>query len=616
MKKTKKRILWILGGIVGAILLAILTLVIIYRIRYNYPDYVSAWRQDSQTVSASFPANLEFFRNGSCTVDGIETDYRFSKDTIRIGETTYTVVYDVDHMTLKDASASASYESTGSSERYDYHLENGGAVIDDYTGYQQTLVVPDRLGGAPVTKIESLRSYRLVNLTLPNSITAIGDHAFWLNYNMKNIVLPNSLQEIADSTFQKCSALKHIALPEGVVSIEKKAFAECTALESIDLPNSLQMIGESAFEFCPKLKSVSLPVHVTVIQDYAFRNCAALESVSLPDGLASIGASAFWNCAALKELELPRHLSSLGSAAFYHCESLEKVVLTGSISVLEGSVFDSCFALKRIVIPNGVTTIDDYAFSHCSMLESVLISKSLTDLSSKAFVNCSRLAGLTIVSDNPAYVCRNNALLSADGKSFLYYFDGSKNPLYTIPSGVETIENGAFLDCTALKYVIVPEGVRTIEYNSFDGCTALESLSFPASVEKCSYAVTACYSLNNVSMSPQNPKYSVKDGLLLNKDGLYLYNCFYGATDGVLVLPEGIAHIFGNPYENIADLKSVWLPKSLIDIGMQRGNTALGSETYLKQNGITVCAWRGSDAYKAAKKYGIPVVQRKDSSHD
>lgn len=612
MKKTKKRVLWILGGVAAVILLSVAVLYIVYLVKYSYPDYVSAWRQDSQAVPASFPADMEFFRNGSCTVDGIETDYHFGKDSVRIGETTYAVAYDADHMTLTDASGSVSYTSTGSSERYDYHIENGGAVIERYNGYQQTLVVPNELGGAPVTRIVSIHNHHLVSLTIPNGVTKIDPRAFWLNTAMEEITLPQSLGEISERTFEECSALKHITVPEGVVFIGSKAFAECTALESVDLPESLQTIGESAFVFCPMLQSVSMPAGVTNISDSAFQNCVALKSIALPNGLTSIGSQAFYNCASLKEIKLPESLSSLGSAAFYNCSSLEKVVLTDSIPILESSVFSSCSALKRIVIPNGVTTIDDFAFSHCSALESMQIPKSLTDISTKAFLECPNLAGVTIVADNPTYICRNNALLSADGETFYCYFDGSQNSLYTIPVGVETIETGAFLNCDYLQRVIVPEGVQKIAFNSFDGCTALESLSFPASVEDCSYAVTACYSLNDVTISPLNSKYSIRDGLLLNKNGLYLYNCFYGAKDGVLVLPEGIAHIFGNPYENIADLQSVWLPKSLIDIGLERGNSALGSESYLKRNGITVCAWRGSDAYKAAKKYGIPVVQRED----
>ena len=610
--KKKKLIFRIILCVVSAALLTVAALYIIYMVKYHYPDYVSAWRQTTQAANTSFPENVEFFRNGSCTVDGSEAKYKFTKTSVRIGDAEYSVTYDTDHMTLTNASGSATYEAIGSSERYEYHIENDGAVIDGYNGYQKTLVVPNKLDGVPVTKIESLRSYSLVNLVLPDSVTAIGARAFWLNTSMEEIVLPQSLSEISERMFEKCSALKHVTVPEGVVSIDSKAFAECTALESVDLPESLRTIGESAFVFCPMLRSVSTPTGLTDISDSAFQNCVALESFKLPDGLKSLGSQAFYNCASLKEIVLPESLLSLGSTVFYNCSSLEKVVLTGSISVLDSSLFDSCSALKRVVIPNGVTTIDDYAFSHCPVLKSVQIPRSVTNISTKAFLACSHLVELTIVADNPIYICRSNALLSADGKTLYWYFDGSQNSLYTIPAGVETIETGAFLNCEYLQRVIVPEGVQKIAFNSFDGCTALESLSFPASVEDCSYAVTACYSLNDVTISPLNPKYSVRDGLLLNENGLYLYNCFYGAKDGVLVLPEGIAHIFGNPYENIADLKSVWLPKSLIDIGLERGNSALGSESYLKQNGITVNAWRGSDAYKAAKKYGIPVVQRKE----
>lgn len=611
--KKKKLFLRIILYVVSAILLTAAALYIVYLVKYHYPDYVSAWRQDSQTINAAFPANLEFFRNGSCTVNESEEKYKFSKNSVRIGDIDYTVVYDGDHMTLSSASGSADYEATGSSERYDYHIENGGAVIERYNGYQQTLVVPAILGGAPVTRVDSIRYHRLIRLTLPDSVTSIDSYAFYNNDNMEEIVLSQSLRAIADHTFGHCSALKYVSVPEGVVSIDSKAFAECTSLESVDLPESLRTIGESAFVFCPMLRSVAMPKGVTDISDSAFQNCAALESLELPDRLKSIGSQAFYNCASLKEIVLPESLLSLGSAVFYNCNSLEKVVLAGSISVLEGSLFDSCSALKRVVIPNGVTTIDDYAFSHCSALESVQIPKSMTDISTKAFLECSHLTGLTIVADNPAYVCRNNALLSADGKTLYFYFDGCKNPAYTVPIGVETIETRAFLGCKYLKQLKIPEGVKKISLDSFSDCSALEYVSIPASASDCNITpFIGCPALKQVVIAPDNPKFQVADGLLLNEDGSFLYECLVMSENGTVVIPEGVFYISQFAYRNFDGIQSLWLPKSVHNTVFDSDHSAVGDVDYLLDHNVTVHAWKHSAAYTFAKKNGVHVIPREN----
>lgn len=614
-KKKKTLIFWVLAGfacIIATGLVILATYVIISRTKLNYPDYVSAWRQDSQTMNPSFPTDMEFFHNGICTADGIKTKYKFDHNSVQIGDITFSVTYDANRLTLSSASDHVSYESVGSSERYDYRIENGGAVIQYYYGEPQTLIVPDTLGGVPVTKIASLRSYSLVHLVLPNSVTAIGSRAFWFNSSMEEIVLSQSLTEITDRAFENCSALANIVIPQGVTSIGEYAFSECTALESVELPKSLDAIGAGVFYDCTSLKNVAWSSGLIKIGDSAFRSCKALNAIDLPSGIVSIADHAFSDCTSLRVVSLPASLTALGMSAFSNCTSLVDVALSRGISKMSGFTFQNCSSLKSVTIPYGVTTLWLEEFSGCTALTTVHIPETIVSISNDAFIDCPNLSDLAIAVNNPTYASQNNALVSADGKTFYYYFDGSRNTCYTIPAGVETIATDAFLNCTHLKQVIIPEGVSSIECNAFNCCLALESLSFPASAVDCSYAVTACCSLNDVTISPLNPKYSVRNGLLLNENGLYLYNCFYGAKDGVLVLPEGIAHIFGNPYENIADLQSVWLPKSLIDIGLERGNSALGSESYLKQNNITVYAWSGSDAYKAAKKYDIPVIQRMD----
>lgn len=588
MKKNTKLVLCIVLGVMGACILALVGLFIKARLIGYLPEYVSAWQPNSDTVGEGFPLQLELFQNKTALVDGTQTTYAVKDDQIRIGDIDYTFSYDTDNMTLTRGNTSETYTATGSSERYTYGFENGGAVITHYAGNQATIVVPKTLGGAPVTGIESgFGTINLEKIVLPDTITSIGANAFYMCAYLKDVTLPGALEKIGERAFSGCVSLEEIVIPDQTRVIGKEAFGFCERLSSVTLPESLETIGASAFCSCTALKDISFPAGLTQIEDFAFSGCVALEELSLPDSIDQLGLSVFSDCTSLKRIHLPAKLTKL-----------------------EGFTFSNCTSLASIEIPEGMLELDLKDFEGCTALSQVTIPASLVDISTDTFIDCPALAGVTIAQGNPAYVCRGNALLSLDGKTLLFYFDGAGNTTYTVPAGVETIEKESFYHCHNLKELIIPEGVQTLEYQAILGCDALANVQLPASMTDYIDSIAECYALASVSLADGNSNYRLLDGMLQNPDGLYLYACFYDVADGILTLPEGIAHLFGNPYSNLKSLKEVHLPKSLVDIGAAFQNSALGDVDYMQEKNITVYAWKDSDAYRAAKKNDIPVVAR------
>lgn len=70
-----------------------------------------------------------------------------------------------------------------------------------------------------------------------------------------------------------------ISTPNSVTTIGNYAFYQCDKLTNIILPNNLKKIGEFAFRWCEVLTSISIPSNVETIGDYAFKGCNNLESV-------------------------------------------------------------------------------------------------------------------------------------------------------------------------------------------------------------------------------------------------------------------------------------------------------------------------------------------------
>ena len=532
---------------------------LIVRQANTFPVYVNTWVQTEDAPNAAYPTRIEFFRRGSCDVDGTTLTYKFKGETtVQIGETQYGVSYGINKMTLSDASGSANYVATGSSERYVYKIVDGGAVITDYKGDQNLLVIPSTLGGAPVTRVES----------------GFSDKSF------AKIVIPEGVTSIGERAFESCNGLEEVVLPSTLVVIEDHAFYFCPSLTKIELPDALQQIGESVFSQCGNLKGINLPNSLEAIGEGAFSSCKALESIILPEGLTTIDEYTFCDCSALKSVFIPKGVTTIQWEAFEDCESLES-----------------------IYIPEGVTSIDYNAFSECKALSSVSLPASLTDLHGTAFEDCPNLGEVIIAPESTTYQAVENAILTADGTTLVMYFDGDYKTSYTIPAGVTTIGSYAFSECPTLRLVIVSEGVTTIENGAFYFCEELENVSIPASVTDCNAPFTFCKAIAVVSVSQDNPNYQVLNGLLMSKDGTTLVEYLYGASGDTLVLPEGITSIESNAFYNMDDVDRIVLPKSITTL---EDNFSIG-ESSLEFSNAAIVAPKDSAVYAYAKEQGIEV---------
>ncbi|MDY2901341.1 MAG: leucine-rich repeat domain-containing protein, partial [Candidatus Borkfalkiaceae bacterium] len=81
------------------------------------------------------------------------------------------------------------------------------------------------------------------------------------------------------SAFEFCSGLINITIPDGVTSIGDSAFSGCYGLTNVKIPNSVTYIGNFAFNFCLGLTSVTIGNGVTSIGDSAFDGCDELKTV-------------------------------------------------------------------------------------------------------------------------------------------------------------------------------------------------------------------------------------------------------------------------------------------------------------------------------------------------
>ena len=115
-------------------------------------------------------------------------------------------------------------------------------------------------------------------------------------------IIPNSVTSIGDSAFFGCTSLTSVTIPDSVTSIVDLAFSFCSSLTSVTIPNSVTSIGQIAFGDCESLTSITIPDSVTSIGNYTFNFCTSLTSVTIPNSVTSIGWCAFYDCTSLKDV--------------------------------------------------------------------------------------------------------------------------------------------------------------------------------------------------------------------------------------------------------------------------------------------------------------------------
>ena len=428
---------------------------------------------------------------------------------------------------------------------------------------------------------------------------------------MTSLTIPSSVTSIGDEAFVGCSGLTSLTIPSSVTWIRDYAFAGCSGLTSLTIPSGVTKIGKSAFEGCSGLTSLTLPSSVTSIGDFAFRDCSGLTSIyAYLEKIPKLGSDVFTGCDAkncilyvptgtlddylvsdfgyfenivginkdgLLTTQVTIKLDEAGTLPDRIGENQKNLItnlkIVGKINgtdlkfirEMAGSDFNrektdgklSILDLSEAKIVKGGTayisfngfchyTYNDelghYAFAGCSGLTSLTLPSSVTWIGSNAFWGCSGLTSLTIPSG--VTWIGEEAFSDCSGLTSL-----------TIPSGVTSIGYGAFWGCSGLTSLTIPSGVTSISSAAFYGCSGLTSLTIPSSVTSIgNSAFAGCSGLTSLT---------IPSGVTSIGNWAF-YGC--SGLTSIYVYPENLPEL-GTDIFNGCDAKNctVYVPKGTYD---------------------------------------------------
>jgi uncharacterized protein YjdB len=139
-----------------------------------------------------------------------------------------------------------------------------------------------------------------------------------------------------------------------------------------------------------------------------------------------------------------------------------------------------------------------------------------------------------------------------------------------IPESVVYIGHGTFSSCSKLKFSGLPSHLEALGPFALADIASIISLHIPATLTQMGENVLGGSNfryLENITVDPGNPLFTVKDGMLLTRDGTRLLFYASGLDDVSCVVPEGVAIIDDYAFASAKYLKEVVLPDTVTKLG-------------------------------------------------
>ena len=232
------------------------------------------------------------------------------------------------------------------------------------------------------------------DLVFGYNVKSIPAYAFFVSNRsyspkIKSVIIDNSVTSIGDYAFYNCTGLTRVTISNSVTNIGKDTFRGCTGLKSVHITDlaawcKISFGSYNANPVCYSKKlyingilatNITIPESVTSIGGYAFYNCTGLTNITIPESVTSIGDDAFSGCTGLTSIAIPGSVTSIGDYIFKECSALVKVKFTGKPPEFSNNTFYGYN--KTVLYPYGISDkIKIQRFFYMGLLQYRLANRS------------------------------------------------------------------------------------------------------------------------------------------------------------------------------------------------------------------------------------------------
>lgn len=228
--------------------------------------------------------------------------------------------------------------------------------VKEYIGAGGNVTIPTTViikdDTKPVTKINTevfCQRSDVTSVTLPEGLQYIGNKAFY-GTGITSLSLPNSITGLGDMALASCPALASIDIGTGVSEVSSNAFINCPNLATITVAaGNTALKAEDGVLFSKSGTSLyvcaakgaksgdyTVPSGVNYVYDNAFAYCTQLTSITFPSTMVSSSNDMFIGCDNLRYVDFSQcndweqggWLSSAGVTVRRNPTAVERVIYT------------------------------------------------------------------------------------------------------------------------------------------------------------------------------------------------------------------------------------------------------------------------------------------------
>ncbi|MDE6562583.1 MAG: leucine-rich repeat protein, partial [Muribaculaceae bacterium] len=359
----------------------------------------------------------------------------------------------------------------------------------------------------------SFRGAAITSLTLPESITNIGENAFSGCDSLKTVNLPASMPSVEYGVFGECRNIRKVnyaaaspvtaaenlfdvaAYCMAILSTPNATLADVEAsvpwnkfrrIEASDGSLNVPLADGADFEYEGLWYTVLDVNNNTVKTKNGYTSDGSYFSYNKAEGdlvipaevfyenqkytVEAVGDMGFLTQTRITSVVFPNTLKTIGLMAFKYCADLNSITFPESLTKIDADAFSFCTKLEEIVLPDNLTVIERSDFSGCTALTSVKLPNSLTRIGDGAFHSCKNLTSVSF------------------------------------PSSLKKIGAHAFNTCNSLTSITLPDSLTSIVEYAFEKCINLTKIYLPASIEYMDYYIfRGCDNISDVTYEAVHP---------------------------------------------------------------------------------------------------------------
>ena len=433
------------------------------------------------------------------------------------------------------------------------------------------------------------------SLTIPDSVTAIGQGAFSNVEGLKTIIIPSTVKRIEKDAFRNNSTLETVIMQEkvnedgsieGVEYIGDSAFHECRNLKTVQMANSVTEVGGAIFQYDNSLKTINISDKITIISGYMFHACTSLETIEIPDGVVEIDHHAFDGCSNLTAIKIPQSVTTIGATAFVSCSKLTNIDLSENTNfrfvngILLGNngtemliILQSAVTGNTFKVPDTVTTLSGEQMNKFTNITKLEIPASVNNID-PIFIT-KYITEVEIDSDNETYETDGKAIYTKDenNKTLVRYYKNEDSVI--IETQIKKIGYHAF-NSKSLSSIELPDSLETIESQAFTGCDNLKSIELGVNVKSLDNMSIYSSGIEKITFKEDsegntNPNYSIRNAkcngeeteALFNSDGTVFISPIKRRGIKTYEIPKGVKEIANLAFHNLNQMTNIIIPNTV-----------------------------------------------------